>query len=73
MSYETSYIPFLFDRDTDDDVVKPKGRRIFNKHGKEVEEVAVCLVSLLLPLQCNAENNLGIGTYTRVTSNSVNN
>ncbi|KAF7977200.1 hypothetical protein HWV62_4453 [Athelia sp. TMB] len=41
--YEASYIPFLFDREDDGDVEKPRGRRVFGKHGKEVEEVTVSM------------------------------
>jgi hypothetical protein len=28
-------MPFLYDRDASDDVAKPKGRRMFNKSGRE--------------------------------------
>ncbi|KAG6910364.1 hypothetical protein DXG01_011079 [Tephrocybe rancida] len=42
ISYETSYLPFLFSEvsilPSEPNIQKPKGRRVFNKHG--VEEVA---------------------------------
>ncbi|KAG6877632.1 hypothetical protein C0993_005453 [Termitomyces sp. T159_Od127] len=43
ISYETSYLPFIFPSETpgsspEADIQKPKGRRVFNKHG--VEETA---------------------------------
>ncbi|KAH0580018.1 hypothetical protein H2248_002834 [Termitomyces sp. 'cryptogamus'] len=43
ISYETSYLPFIFSSDTSDssseaDMQKARGRRVFNKHG--IEETA---------------------------------
>ena len=42
VSYETSYMPFLFDREA----LKPKGRRTFDKRGHEVEEAEVYFSSI---------------------------
>lgn len=38
VAYDASYMPFLFDRDDAEEDAKPKGRRTFGKHGKEVDE-----------------------------------